>query len=75
MRERNSRYEARVGVWPVARVAELEGRARMQGPPRRQKKNTERKEESKRARQANKSSRVVARGNEKGDIEVKVDKG
>jgi hypothetical protein len=47
----------------------------MQGPPRRQKKNTERKEESKRARQANKSSRVVARGNEKGDIEVKVDKG
>jgi hypothetical protein len=38
------------------------------------KKNTERKEESKRAIQANKSSRAVARGNEEGDTEVEVDK-
>jgi hypothetical protein len=44
------------------------------GTTEKAKKNTERKEESKRARQANKSSRAVARGNEEGDTEVEVDK-
>lgn len=42
------------------------------GTTKKAKKNTERKEESKRARQANKSWRAVA--NEEGDTEVEVDK-